>query len=267
MSSTNRALLADKFRNDILGYVNLFSGAVSTQKGDWVIKGFIDIAKNIYTISADTKVVSKIMELLLFPQIRQFAEEKHYKMILCKEQNFYPDVSFIDGDGNRFALDLKSTYRNNATKVNGMTLGAFTGYFRKRQSSKNITFPYEDYIAHFVLGLVYSRTDDLPDEQKVHKLNELQSITSVIGDFKFFIHQKYMIATDRPGSGNTKNIGSVTNLDVLLNGKGPFSKLGEKVFDDYWTYYLTRDMARAADLPKPPYRNLREYLKYRKIES
>jgi hypothetical protein len=50
------------------------SSAVSTQNGDWTIKGFIDIAKNIYTISTDTKVISKVMELSLFPELLQFAE-------------------------------------------------------------------------------------------------------------------------------------------------------------------------------------------------
>ena len=31
--------------------------------GEWTIKGFIDIYKNIYTISSDTKIVSKILEI------------------------------------------------------------------------------------------------------------------------------------------------------------------------------------------------------------
>ena len=53
--------LKEDFRNKLIKHIKLFNAAVSTQKGDWVVKGFIDIAKNIYTISADTKVVSKIM--------------------------------------------------------------------------------------------------------------------------------------------------------------------------------------------------------------
>jgi uncharacterized protein (UPF0335 family) len=39
------------------------------QNKNWVIKGFIDIYKNIYPISIDTKVVSKIIELMIFPTI------------------------------------------------------------------------------------------------------------------------------------------------------------------------------------------------------
>jgi hypothetical protein len=262
-----RQKLKDKFVSELLEYVDKFNAAVSTKKGDWVVKGFIDIAKNIYTISADTKVVSKIMELLLFPKICDFAERKQYKMVLCKEQNFYPDISFIDKNNNKFALDLKSTYRKNTKGVNGMTLGAFTGYFRDRKSSKNITFPYEEYAGHFVLGVIYSRAEVSLDEKKVYKLDELQNITSVVKDFVFFVQEKYKIATDRPGSGNTKNIGSVTKIDELVQGKGPFAELGEEIFDDYWMFYLTKDMAKAVDLKLAPYRNLKGYFEYKKLKK
>jgi len=214
--------LKERFRNNLIKHVEQFNRAISTQEGDWIVKGFIDIAKNIYTISIDTKVVSKIMELILFPKICTFADEQGYKMILCKEQNFYPDLTFIDGKEYKFAVDLKSTYRRNREEVNGMTLGAFTGYFRDRRSNKNITFPYDEYLGHYVLGLIYSRTEENQDERKIYKIDDLQSITSVIKEFQFFVQEKYRIAVDRPGSGNTKNIGSVTTISDLINGKGPF---------------------------------------------
>ncbi|MGH9802811.1 MAG: type II restriction endonuclease, partial [Blastocatellia bacterium] len=205
--------------------VSNFNQAISTAKGDWIIKGFIDIARNIYTISVDTKVISKIMELLLFPEMASFAEKHRLKMVLAEQQNFYPDISFVAEDGTRFALDLKSTYRVDASRVNGMTLGAFTGYFRTRNSTKNICFPYNSYSGHFVLGVIYSRIEGVIDERKKHRLEELESITSVIGDFQFFVQEKYKIASDRPGSGNTKNIGSVTEISKLVAGLGHFSEL------------------------------------------
>jgi len=261
--SKEKLELKEKFRKELLIHVDLFNTAISTNAGDWVVKGFIDIAKNIYTISVDTKVVSKIMELLLFPKICHFAQEYGYKMVLCKEQNFYPDVSFIDANNNIYAVDLKSTYRKNEKEVNGMTLGAFTGYFRDRKSTKNISYAYEKYTAHFVLGVIYSRTDGDVDEKEVYQLSDLQNITSVICDFKFFVQEKYRIALDRPGSGNTKNIGSVIKIDDLVKGQGPFADLGEEIFDDYWMYYLTKDMAKAIDLKNAPYKNLKAYKEYK----
>lgn len=267
VNSKEKQRLKQEFRTRLLKYVDQFNSAVSTDKGDWIVKGFIDIAKNIYTISVDTKVISKIMEILLFPKICEFVQENNYKMVLSKEQNFYPDMSFVDLANNKYALDIKSSYRKNDKTVNGMTLGAFTGYFRDRKSTKNITFPYEQYVGHFVLGIIYSRADEHIDERRVYRLNDLQNITSVVKDFTFFVQEKYQIATHRPGSGNTKNIGSVVNIDDLINGNGPFSKLGEEIFDDYWMYYLTKDMARAVDLKVTPYKNLKEYLQYKKLKK
>ena len=137
-----------------------FFGLVSTDKGDWTVKGFIDVYKNIYTISIDTKVVSKIVELMIFPTILDFAKTNSYRLVLATHQNHYPDVTFIpQGGSDKIALDLKSTYRITDTKVNGMTLGAFTGYFRNRTSKKNISFPYEEYGKHYILGIIYSRAD------------------------------------------------------------------------------------------------------------
>jgi len=239
---------------------------VSSDNGDWVVKGFIDIAKNIYTISVDTKVISKIMELLIFPSICQFAEKNRLKIMLSKEQNFYPDITFVDEDDNKYAVDIKSTYRKDQKSVNGMTLGAFTGYFRDRKSKKNITFAYDEYVAHFVLGIIYSRSDNAIDEREIYQIKDLQNITSVAKDFEFFVQEKYKIALDRPGSGNTKNIGSTTSIDALKNGKGTFSELGEETFDDYWKFYLTKDMAKAAELNKSPYTNLKQYKELKNIQ-
>jgi hypothetical protein len=248
----------EDFRNHLLDYFQKFRTAIAADPGDWVIKGFIDIYHNIYTISVDTKVVSKIIELMLFPVISQFASEYKYKMVLSAHQNHYPDISFVTPDGTKIALDLKSTYRTGPNSINGFTLGAFTGYFRQRKSSKNITFPYSEYAAHFVLGIIYSHSDEVSDERRIYALDNLKDIVSVIKDFSFILHEKWRIAGELPGSGNTKNIGSVRDIQTLVNGEGPFSPFGEEVFDDYWMNYLTKDMARAID-SNVPYRNLKQY--------
>lgn len=255
---------SEEFGNQLLGYVTDFQRALATDDGQWVVKGFIDVYRNIFTISVDTKVISKIIELMLFPVLSRFAVENHYKLVLSQHQNHYPDVSFVLPDGTKFALDLKSTYRTSMARVNGFTLGAFTGYFRQRDSTKNITFPYKDYSAHYVLGTIYSRNNEVIDELRVYTLADLKSIASVVKDFEFLLQEKWRIASMRPGSGNTKNIGSIRNIDDLTNGNGPFVAHGEKIFDDYWMNYLTRDMARAIDSPVP-YRNLDEYLRWRDI--
>ncbi len=241
-----------------------FAAAVATKEGEWIVKGFIDIYKHIYTVSVDTKIISKVLELLLFPLFVDFGKAHGLKIELCPQQNFYPDLTFThEQTGRRFAVDIKSTYRVSAKEVNGMTLGAFTGYFRNRDSNKNCLYPYNAYAGHFVLGVIYSKCEDVADERKVFKLEDLGNIPSVVRDFEFFAQPKYRIASSRPGSGNTKNIGSVATIEQLLKGSGPFAVLGEGVYDDYWMYYLTRDMATALEV-KRPYVSLKTYLEYKK---
>ncbi|HUT52922.1 MAG TPA: type II restriction endonuclease [bacterium] len=252
-----------ELRSSLLDSFDRFGKALATKEGDWVVKGFIDVYKNIYTISVDTKVVSKIIELMLFPVLSKFAAQHGYRMVLSEHQNHYPDISLVARDETKIALDLKSTYRLDPETVNGFTLGAFTGYFRDRHSNKNVTFKYDDYSAHFVLGVIYSRNPDPADEKKIYSLKNLNDIISVVKDFDFLLQEKWRIASDRPGSGNTKNIGSIRNIKGLIEGKGVFAPHGEKVFDDYWMNYLTADMAKAID-SKVPYHNLSEYMKWRK---
>jgi hypothetical protein len=96
------------------------------EEGDWIVKGFIDVLQNIYSMPGDTKVVSKIVELMLLPTFAEFARELGCKLVLPREQNHYPDLTFIFPDGTSFAVDMKTTYRIDDKTVNTMTLGAFT---------------------------------------------------------------------------------------------------------------------------------------------
>ena len=266
-----------------------FTQRISTEDGDWIVKGFIDVFRRIYTISGDTKVVSKLIELMLLPGFNDFAIKHGLRLVLARQQNHYPDMSFVAEDGTKFAVDLKSTFRTSEDQCNTMTLGAFSGYFRDRTTTSTTTFPYGQYTGHFVLGVVYNRSIARADELMIHSVRELAStnlleeeqalsdqtyscetlreIPAVVRDLEFFAQPKYRIARDRPGSGNTKNIGGVGGLRQLIDGKGPFSTLGEEIFDDYWMNYLTKADAKAAGLSKPPYTNLKEYVVYKQLNA
>lgn len=243
--------------------LNRLQQELQDEQGLWTLRGFIDIARRIYALSPDTKVISKALELMVLPDIVRLAREEGYQVVFAPEQNFYPDLSLVQAQ-EKFALDLKSTYRlpDHPGMVSGFTLGAFTGYFRDRRSTKNTVFPYEEYTAHYIIGIIYTKTSvsDLPG---IYPLEQLESIPPPIRDVEFILQPKWKIASDQPGSGNTKNIGSVKDLAALREGMGPFARLGaegEAIFDRYWQEYLTADMARKVDLPRPLFRNLREYL-------
>ena len=205
--------------------------------------------------------------------------------------------------------------------VNGMTLGAFTGYFRNRESRKNVLFPYGSYFKHYVFGIIYTRSDIynieaylktvnvvlskpikkllityindcteenweefilkvnlkqnsvlvkrptiddmLITETDIYNINNYQKISSVVRDFDYFLQEKWKIAIDRPGSGNTKNIGSVSNIEILKSGTGlfysQFEDRGIEVFDSYWCNYQTKDMAKVEGKDKPSYSNIESY--------
>jgi hypothetical protein len=116
------------------------------------------------------------------------------------------------------------------------------------------------------LGVIYSRNEEKFEDRKIYKLDEMHNIVSVVKDFTFLLQEKWRIASDQTGSGNTKNIGSIRNVADLVEGRGPFASHGWEIFDDYWMNYLTQDMARAID-SKVPYRNLKEYWKWKERGS
>lgn len=255
-----------EFEKQLKIFVTSLNNYVSSSDGQWTIKGFIDIYKNIYTISSDTKIVSKILEIHLFPKILEFAQKYRYKLVLAEHQNYYPDISFVSkvDEKIKFAVDFKTTYRSdNNEDCNGFTLGSHGEYFTDRTSSKNIQFPYSEYSGHFCLGIIYTRGENSTiDETKSYKISELKSIASVVKNFEFFVVEKWKIASDKSGSGNTANIGSITKISDILAGNGMFSKLGEEWFDDYWMNYGTITIKNEKGETKK-LTKLEDFVKYR----
>ena len=239
-----------------------YKSLLETGSNDWIVKGFIDVDKNVYNITNDTKVVSKIIEIILIPQLDAFAKRNNLTLELPSAQNYYPDLTFKDSNGNLFAVDFKSSYYNDDLKANSLTLGSYWGYFRNRDTKKKTDHPYRDYKCHLVLGMLYRQNVTNSDEKNVYSVDELGTIKSVIKQFIFFVQPKWKIASDRPGSGNTRNIGSITDIDKLISGEGPFAKLGEDVFDDYWTNFFNAADARLTGIGTPHYRDLASYKEY-----
>lgn len=238
---------------------------LETDSQDWIVKGFIDIDKNVYTITNDTKVVSKIIEILLIPKLDKFAREHGLELELPSKQNFYPDLTFKDKEGHLFAVDFKSSYYDGES-VNGLTLGSYWGYFRERDTVKSMDYTYNSYSSHIVLGMLYKQSVIDATEKNVYSVDELSAIHSVIEKFIFFVQPKWKIANDIPGSGNTRNIGGITNIQKLINGQGPFAELGEDVFDDYWKGYFNKVDARTTGIGTPHYNNLKAYKEYLKSQ-
>ena len=235
--------------------------------GQWTIKGFIDIFRNVYAISNDTKLVSKVLELHIFPYLNAFADNIGYKLELAECQNWYPDFTFIlkDSPDIKFAVDLKTTYRSERDPLlcNGFTLGSHGEYFINRQSTKNVQYPYGSYAGHYCLGIIYSRAIVAKiSELRQYSIDELNDIPSSLSQFIFFADEKWKIASDKGGSGNTANIGSIHCIEDILNGNGVFAKAGEDIFDEYWMNY-NRIQVQKKDGSYKKLTSLPEYLSFR----
>ena len=271
--STSTEKLSEKYADEKFLFHSALSDFVQTLEsqialnGDWTVKGFIDVFKNIYTISSDTKVISKLLELHLFPHFLEFAKQAGYNIELATFQNWYPDLTFVNKKNAdiKFAVDLKTTYLNEKREgfCNGFTLGSHGEYFIKRDSSKNIQYPYNDYSGHFCLGIIYSRAILTAEfETRKYSLDELEQIPSVINHFTFFAVEKWKIASDKRGSGNTANIGSIKNVADILNGNGVFAIAGEDIFDDYWSNY-GKIQIETEDGKRKSMTSFNEYIAYR----
>lgn len=255
-----------KFLNLLKNFTLSLNDVISVNH-QWTVRGFIDIYQNIYHISSDTKIISKLLELHIFPLLIQFAQENGFQTELAKFQNWYPDITFISkSDENiKFAVDFKTTYRDeiHSEFCNGFTLGSHGTYFTDRSSTKNIQYSYDSYLGHFCLGIIYTRQHiEKEEETKIYSIDEIENIKPAISNFIFFAEEKWKIASDKSGSGNTANIGSIQKINDILQGNGMFAKAGEEIFDDYWANYGKLQILNKNGQFKP-LTSFSEYIAYR----
>lgn len=106
---------------------------------------------------------------------------------------------------------------------------------------------------------------DKNEETHIYSLDELENIPAVIKDFLFFAEEKWKIASDKRGSGNTANIGSIQKIGDILNGNGVFAKAGEELFDDYWANFGKIEILVNGKRKKMS--SFAEYLQYRGLPA
>lgn len=116
------------------------------------------------------------------------------------------------------------------------------------------------------MGIIYSRAAlDKNEETHIYSIDEIESIPAVITNFLFFAEEKWKIASDKGGSGNTANIGSIQKIEDIINGNGVFAKAGEELFDDYWTNFGKIEILVNGKRKKLS--SFEEYLQYRGLPA
>ncbi len=200
--------------------------------------GLIDSSDNIHTLGTDSKIIGRVFEIFTQPILERIAHKLALKLETPEKQNTYPDFTLLKdvSSCSKIAIDVKSTYVTDDNSDIKFTLGSYASYMRN--NTKNIMYKYSDYIKHYVIGFVYKRNQNA-QESRVVTFQNRACIDFPFTDVKVFIQEKYKIAGDKPGSGNTENIGSFTskNFNDLKKGLGPFSELGADIFNLYWANY------------------------------
>src|SRR5690349_19948221 len=112
MRPEERQQLKADFKQKLSEFVESLKVHLATRDNQWTVKGFIDGFRNVYTVSADTKIVSQILEIELFPKLFEFANNNNYRIVLAEQQHSYPNFSFVasKNESVKFALDFKTTY-------------------------------------------------------------------------------------------------------------------------------------------------------------
>ena len=216
---------------------------METQHLAFEVRGILTENDRVLTIGTDTKVLSTVFELLCQPLVQAIAD-RHCLQLETAKQTKYPDFTLMRdaADPAKIAIDIKTTYRR-ANNCALFTLGSYTSFLRN--NTKNITYPYNTYAKHWILGFVYRRAE--AEESRVVPLADRESTRCPYQDVEWFVQEKYKIAGLVPGSGNTANIASIdtANVDDFRRGRGPFAKLGEEYFRDYWKNYSLPKIAKA----------------------
>lgn len=230
---------------------------------DFDVCGLISHSGQVFCLTTDTKVLSTVFELVAAQAVREIADHCGWK-VYDAVQTSYPDFTLAvdENDPLKIAVDCKTTYRRPRSLRTGVrgqfryTLGSYTSFLRN--GVKNIRFPYDQYAAHWILGFLYTRTEE-EATSGVRSALDVGAIVPPYADVDWFLQEKYRIAGTSPGSGNTTNIGSIPgreDLEPFRRGEGPFAAFsnGEAVFRDYWANYDPR---------RRGYTNLEDYVQQR----
>lgn len=226
----------------MMDFIEVFNNKLAEKNIDWEVSALASPDGRLFSLGSDSKLIGRIFELISYNILQEIADENGLILHPSEAQTVYPDFTLMknESDTEKIAVDIKTTYRkfrkDGTPSGYVFTLGSFASYMR--DGTKNISYPYDQYSKHYVIGFVYTRNENASEGQ-MFSLTDLPSLQVPYKDVEVFVQEKYKISGDKPGSGNTENIGSfkTNNMQYLVNGEGPFSELGLDLYENYWSGY------------------------------
>lgn len=223
-------------------FIEAFNRKIVEKHIDWEVSALVAPDGRMFSLGSDSKLIGRIFELISYNILQEIADENGFVFLPSDRQTVYPDFTLMKSkeDKEKIAIDIKTTYRT--FKRNGepgaykFALGSYASYMRN--GTKNIMFPYDQYLKHYVIGFVYTR-NGAAREGQIYDMKQIKEVPVSYTDVEFFVQEKYKISGEKVGSSDTENIGSykTNKMDYLINGEGPFSVLGLPVFEQYWRGY------------------------------
>ena len=197
----------------------------------WEVVGLLLEDQSVIDVPSDSRAISAIFEQLVVERIKPIAQK--YRCVLEEGGGReYPDITLRDIPGFRgkIAIDVKTSRKKSANTIGGFTIGTYLGYFRTPDRKVGtIRYPYGDYAQHWIIGLCYEF------ETYEEKIGDLVEEKFRITDVDVVVQEKWRIASRQTGSGTTKHMRSITNIEGLKAGRGEFRSQEE--FLEYWRHY------------------------------
>lgn len=197
----------------------------------WEVIGLLLENQRVIDVPSDSRAISAIFEQLVVERIKPLAEK--YGCILEEGGGReYPDITLRDIPGmeDKIAIDIKTSRKKSPNTIGGFTIGTYLGYFRTpTQKVGTIRYPYADYVQHWIVGLCYNF------ETYEEQIDDVVEKKFRITDIDVIVQEKWRIASRQTGSGTTKHMRSITNIEDLKMGRGEFTSQEE--FLEYWRNY------------------------------
>lgn len=197
----------------------------------WNVVGLLLEDQRVVDVPAESRAISAIFEKLVVERIKPIARRYSCGFERGGGRE-YPDITLLDIPNfeGKIAIDVKTSRKVSANRIQGFTLGTYLGYFRTPDRKVGtIRYPYGDYTQHWIVGLCYDY------ETFQREVGGVVEESFRITDIDLIVQEKWRIASRQTGSGTTKHIRSITNIEDLKAGRGEFSS--EEEFLEYWRSY------------------------------
>jgi hypothetical protein len=237
-----------------------FERRLAERQTDYTVRGVVTGAGEVFPLGTDTKVLSTIFEAFARPLVYEIAEAHDLEVWEARAQNSYPDFTLMSDrdDQAKIAVDVKTTYRDSPSDRVSFTLGSYRSFIQPGNETRGIEFPYSEYAEDWIVGYIYQRVEPTEVPAHVYSLDDIGEIPAPYEAVEVFARQKWEIAGEIAGSGNTANIGSIRgDIDHFRHGDPVFRDKQE--FLAYWRGYRRTAAERATT-----YANLREFRRRRR---